>query len=235
MTITLIGDSLTAGNLGIPYTRYLNLPDTTVICNRGLDGDTVIGIQSRLDEALREDGPDVLVVQVGANDFLLPEMAFKGGSWTAFVDQMTARGSLPSPDAGIFAERYSNLIETASSWGVGRTVCVTIPPAGEDLSSERNRIRGDFNRIILKTAAETGTEIADAAKGFEDILSGLDTSDWFFGEPEDFPADVRKVRRNRGSMSLAEERGLYLTMDGAHLNETGAELMAGIISEAILG
>lgn len=235
MTITLIGDSLTAGNLGIPYSRYLKFPETTNISNRGRDGDTVIGIQNRIDDALRVDSPDILVIQVGANDFLLPEMAARGGSWTAFVDQMTARGSLPSSDAESFAERYANLVRTASSWGIDRTICVTIPPTGEDLSSERNRIRGVFNQYILKTATEEGAEIADAARGFEDILSGLDTSDWFFGEPEDFTADVRKVRREAGAVRLSEKRGLYLTMDGAHLNEAGAELMAEVISKVISG
>jgi lysophospholipase L1-like esterase len=54
MTITLIGDSLTAGNLGIPYSRYLNLnlPDDVLVLNRGLDGDTVQGIFSRLEDTL---------------------------------------------------------------------------------------------------------------------------------------------------------------------------------------
>lgn len=235
MTITLIGDSLTAGNLGIPFTRYFELPETTHIRNRGLDGDTVIGVQSRLEDALREDNPDLLLIQVGANDFLLPEMAARGGSWTAFVDQMTARGSLPSSGAGDFAEKYADLIETASSWGINRIVCVTIPPTGEDLTSERNRVRRDYNRLILKAAADAGVELADAAKEFEEILIPVDTSDWFFGEPGDFTADVRRVRRDRGSMNLAEERGLYLTMDGAHLNEKGAELMANIITKVISG
>lgn len=235
MKITLIGDSLTAGNLGIPYEKYLKFADTILVRNHGLDGDTVVGVQSRLEDALREDGPDVLVIQVGANDFLLPEMASRGGAWTTFVDQMIARGSLPSSDAESFGESYANLIRTASSWGVGRIVCVTIPPTGEDLSSERNRIRRGFNLQIMRVAADAGAEIADVAGGFGDVLSGLDTSDWFFGEPEDFTADVRTVRRKRGSMSLAEERGLYLTMDGAHLNETGGALMAGIISKVILG
>jgi hypothetical protein len=60
------------------------------------------------------------------------------------------------------------------------------------------------------------------------------TSDWFFGEPADFTADVGKVRRAKGAMKLSEERGLYLTMDGAHLNEKGADLMGKVISRAIL-
>jgi lysophospholipase L1-like esterase len=233
MTITLIGDSLTAGSLGIPYSRYLNLPDDAPIL-KGLDGDTVQGIFGRLEDALRVDGPDVLVIQVGANDILLPEMAARGGDWTAFVSEMTARGSRPAADIGIFGETYTNLIEMASAWGTDRVVCVTIPPVGENLESERNRKRLEYNKRIRAAADSAGAEVVDVAAEFEKELKIVTTSDWFFGEPADFTADVRKVRRAKGAMKLSEERGLYLTMDGAHLNERGAELMGKVISRAIL-
>ncbi len=234
MTITLIGDSLTAGNLGIPYSRYLNLPDDALILNRGRDGDTVQGIFGRLEDTLRVDGPDVLVIQVGANDILLPEMAARGGDWTAFVNEMTDRGSLPAADIGIFGEIYTNLIEMASAWGTDRVVCLTIPPVGENLASERNQKRLEYNKRIRTAADSAGAAVADVAAEFEKELKIMTTSDWFFGEPADFTADVRKVRRGKGAMKLSEERGLYLTMDGAHLNEKGADLMGQVISRAIL-
>jgi len=234
MTITLIGDSLTAGNLGIPYSRYLNLPDNALILNRGLDGDTVQGIFDRLEDTLRVDGPDALVIQVGANDILLPEMAARGGNWTAFVSEMTARGSLSAADIGIFEEVYTNLIEMASAWGTDRVVCLTIPPVGENLASERNRKRLEYNKRIRTAADSAGAAVADVAVEFEKELKIVTTSDWFFGEPADFTKDVKKIRRAKGAMKLSEDRGLYLTMDGAHLNEKGADLMGKVISRAIL-
>ncbi|MCK5249864.1 MAG: hypothetical protein KAJ98_07870, partial [Spirochaetaceae bacterium] len=114
MTITLLGDSLTAGNLGIPYTEYLKLPEESRVINHGMDGDTILGVCSRLDDALRTDKPDILVIQTGANDLLLPEMAARDGNWTPFIEEMTARGSLPTPNYNTFAGIYTHMIEAAS-------------------------------------------------------------------------------------------------------------------------
>ncbi|RKX72732.1 MAG: hypothetical protein DRP60_13270 [Spirochaetes bacterium] len=240
MTVLLIGNSLTAGNLGIPYSRFLNFPEDDSsehrIINRGRDGDTLLGVGSRLEEALKEDVPDVLVIQTGANDILLPEMASRGGLWTPFVREMEKQGSIPTTDPQGFSEIYAEMIYGAVSRGVDirRIICVTITPIGEVLHSERNRKREVYNREIRRTAAETGAALADVSVEFESILEKIkNQSDWFFDNPGDFTADVKEVRRGKGAMGLSQERGLYLTMDGAHLNEKGAELMGKVISSAI--
>jgi len=238
MTLMLIGNSLTAGNLGIAYSRYLDFPEKpdNRIINLGLDGDTLQGVKNRLRKALEKEIPDILVIQTGANDILLPEMKSRGGDWASFVKAMTDRGSIPAAGPGEFLDIYSEMIEETTARGIDirDIICVTIPPLGENLQSSRNRIRRDFNRSILKAVKDTGAVPADAAREFEQLLQGIETpSDWFFENPEDFTADVKEVRRGKGAMKLSEERGLYLTMDGAHLNEKGAELMAGVISTAI--
>jgi len=236
MTVTLIGNSLTAGNLGIPYARYLNFPENAHVVNRGRDGDTVRGVRARMDEVLRSDGPDVLVVQTGANDILLPEMAARGGTWTAFVDEMAEHGSVPTPDPSKFGAAYKEILDIAFSWGVEHVVAVTIPPLGEDLASQRNRERKNLNDQIRMAADTGGARLADVAAAFESELAEVGVpSEWFFGKPADFVSDVRRVRREKGAAAISEERGLYFTMDGAHLNERGAALMGRIVSDAVLG
>ncbi len=241
MTVLLIGDSLTAGNLGIPYIRFLNLPKGRSyehrIINCGQDGDTLLGVGSRLKEALKEDNPDILVIQAGANDILLPEMATRGGLWTQFVREMEKRGSIPTTDPRKFSEIYTEMIGRAVTLGVdiNRIIIATIPPIGESIHSGRNRKREEYNRAIRRAAEETGANLADVSVEFERILETIENpSDWFFGSPADFTADVKEVRRGKGAMGLSEERGLYLTMDGAHLNEKGAELMGTVISSGIV-
>lgn len=234
MTLTLIGDSLTAGNLGIPYLQYLSITPDIQVHNRGRDGDTVQGVFRRLDDVLRSDGPEILVIQVGANDILLPEMSARGGNWTSFVEQMTREGITPSADIGEFSDIYTELIGTASTLGVDGIVCATIPPIGEVLETERNRLRVELNRQIRESAGTAGIGLADVAEKFESILKSVSApSEWFFGDPADFITDIRTVRRSGGAMALSKERGLILTMDGAHLNERGGELMAQVISHAI--
>jgi len=227
MIVTLLGDSLTAGNLGIPYTRYLNLSADYKIVNRGRDGDTVQGIRDRLDDALRSDGPDIVVVQVGANDVLLPEMAARGGAWKEFVDKISAAGSVPSPDSRLFSDLYDDLLLRISAWGVDRIVCATVPPMGENLADERNRKREEINRRIRIAAQNSGALLADIADDFEKKLEDLQLpSEWFFSDPSVFVTDARILRKDKSAMRLSESRGLCLTMDGAHLNEQGA-LIAG--------
>ena len=241
MTITFMGDSLTAGNLGIPFLRYLPRPSGRHFVNRGKDGDTVRGLLSRLGDALAADVPDIVVLEAGANDILLPEMAARGGAWTPFVEEMTASGSVPTPDPEEFADLYARLLSAAAVGAARRVVAMTIPPIGENLESARNRRRSELNRRIRR-AVENAEErnrrvhLADAAAAFESALRESPLrSDHFFGEPGDFAADARRIRRDRNAEALSKERGLLLTMDGAHLNEKGAKMAAGILNEALGG
>jgi len=225
MTVLLIGNSLTAGNLGIPWSRYLKLPGKNSsgnrIINRGLDGDTLPGVRNRLGQFLNREIPDLLVIQTGANDILLPEMASRGGDWSLFVEQMMERGSIPTAGPGEFRTNYAEMIRSAVSRGMNgrKIICVTIPPIGENLQSGRNLRRIEYNNALRRAVSDEGAVLADAAAAFEKILGEVDEpSDWFFSSPGGF---------------TSEERGLYLTMDGAHLNERGAELMGEVISSAI--
>ena len=236
MTVTIIGDSLTAGNLGIPYMRYLNPPEGTAIINRGRDGDTVRGVRERLEESLRADRPDVLVVEIGANDILLPEMAARGGNWTPFVERMLTQGSIPTPDPDDFIAMYADLLHIAGSWGTEHIICLSIPPVGENLGSERNRRREVLNRRIRELTVDEGLLLLDIAAAFENELKSISlTSDYFFDDPGEFVIDARLIRRKQEAAILSEERGLFFTMDGAHLNEKGAALMARVISESLAG
>ncbi len=235
MVVTLLGNSLTAGKIGIAYEKYLKLPGEYKIINRGRDGDTIKGLSSRLDEVLREDGPEILLIQSGANDILIPEMAERGGKWEAFVHDMQKRGSIPTYSGDEFSSACNELYNKASSWGINRVITVTIPPIGENLESPRNKKRENYNSLIRDAADNNAVEIADVAGAFEKRLSEHQPgSDWFFSQPNDFAADIRRIHRDGTALSISEERGLFLTMDGAHLNEHGAKLMGQVIRRSIL-
>jgi lysophospholipase L1-like esterase len=238
MTITLIGDSLTAVNLGIPYSRYLDIPAESRLLNRGKDGDTIRGVLSRIEEALAEAEEGAVVLEIGANDILLPEMEARGGRWKAFTEDLVASGSVPTPDPGKFEELYGLLLRIVGDASPERIVVATIPPIGEDLGTYRNGLRERLNAGIRRAAEKASktipaVKLADVAAAFEEVLGEIDAvSDRFFGEPEDFAADARRVRRGKAA-ALSEERGLRLTTDGAHLNEEGARLLAAVVGEAL--
>jgi len=71
MKIVCIGDSLTAcGGDGGRYTDWLNiwLPEHTII-NKGIGGDTLAGGRQRFQSDVLELKPDIVVIELGANDF----------------------------------------------------------------------------------------------------------------------------------------------------------------------
>lgn len=70
-TIVCIGDSLTVcGGEGGRYTDYLAkwLPNDTII-NKGINGDTLAGGRARFDRDVLDLHPDVVIIELGANDF----------------------------------------------------------------------------------------------------------------------------------------------------------------------
>jgi acyl-CoA thioesterase-1 len=70
-TIVCIGDSLTVcGGEGGRYTDWLQkwLPSHKII-NKGINGDTLAGGSARFDRDVLELKPDVVVIELGANDF----------------------------------------------------------------------------------------------------------------------------------------------------------------------
>lgn len=234
MILTLIGDSLTAGKLGVAYADWLNLPDDTDLINLGKDGDTVRGVRDRLSEALSDTLPDILVIEAGANDILLPEMKSRGGEWASFVADMEKRGSRPAESTEKFESTYRDMLSICEAKGIRCVIAVTIPPLGEGPAPLQDKRRKEMNRIILKLAEEHRAEVADVACLFEEVLENfLVRSDWFFDSPSVFTTDLRRIRRDRSAMPLSEERGLYLTVDGAHLNEKGAEMMGIAVSNAV--
>ncbi len=238
MTLMLLGDSLSAGNLGIPYSRYLSFSADSRIANHGIDGDTLRGVLLRIENALNSDKPDAVLLGIGGNDILLPKMAARGGTWTAFVEEMIASGAVPTSDPEEFETLFARLIRVSADAKPERIIVTTIPPLGENLESPWNRLRENLNRRIRRVAAAAGKDenpavrLADTANAFEEVLRQRTVrSDWFFGDPKDFITDKRRMRREKGAVMLSEERGLYLTMDGVHFNERGAELFAGVVNK----
>lgn len=71
LKIVCFGDSLTVcGGEGGRYSDYLQqwMPDCTVI-NKGKSGDTLDGGKSRFQSDVLDINPDIVVIELGANDF----------------------------------------------------------------------------------------------------------------------------------------------------------------------
>jgi acyl-CoA hydrolase len=81
-SVLAIGDSVTFGTGAEPGEDYpAQLASLTgwMIHNHGIPGDTSIGVKERIDDALDETKPALVILEIGGNDFLKrqPEFAVK--------------------------------------------------------------------------------------------------------------------------------------------------------------
>ncbi|MCG8454596.1 MAG: SGNH/GDSL hydrolase family protein [Spirochaetales bacterium] len=229
--IHILGDSLTAGNLGIPYTGFL-APHYAVSID-GKDGDTLLGALDRFQAHQEPKDTQILVVEIGANDVLLPHVGSRSSEWAQAVGAMIDSGSRPTPQPQQFAFFYKQLLNKAQERGY-QLVLLTIPPLGENLALPPNPQRMVLNHQIRILSQRPNTVLVDVALEFEKQLQRREqASDWLFPHPQDFILDKRRMRREGGTAKLCQERQLLLTMDGAHLNETGAKIMGNLLSEGI--
>ena len=231
--IMFLGDSLTAGNLGASYLKLLEKEESLKgykLINAGEDGFTMSGLQLKLEKYLEEnDTPDLLVLEGGANDLLLPHMQKAGTAWNPFIRKLSRHGSIPASSSQEFRTHCSAVLSTALDGGITQVFVCTIPCLGEDLSSELNRQREEYNRILRDLCLEYTNNLfscicLDASAEIEPILSES-SADWLFSSPEDLQSDALTIMES-GEERLCRERDLLLTIDGAHLNQRGAEILS---------
>ncbi|HHV62698.1 MAG TPA: SGNH/GDSL hydrolase family protein [Firmicutes bacterium] len=165
MNLVIVGDSLTQGVPGCSYVSVLKrmLPSFSITA-LGLGGDTLLGISQRITAYLSEAGegvapiPEVVVIEAGANDILMPLLERRGMGWEGLGRKLRARGSLPTSDPSEFGALYRKTVNRILEAGVRKVVAVTIACLGEVPSSPPNRLRDAFNAEIRKL--DTGTGIA---------------------------------------------------------------------------
>jgi len=241
-TILFMGDSLTAGKLGASYLEVLqNDPEmrNRTFINAGEDGYTIEGIRIRMESILDSGNlPDVLVVEGGANDLLLPFMRSSGHEWDPFIRKLKRHGSIPLESEEAFREGMKRILSAAFDRGIKNVLTCTIPCLGENLSTPLNRKRERYNRIIRTVTGEFQESLyecscVDAALPFEAELEQFQPgSDHLFKTPEELMKDAGRILKE-GEDRICSERGLRLTIDGTHLNRTGAQMLAEVFRKAL--
>lgn len=234
--IMFLGDSLTAGTIGSSWFELLQgeaLFKEFNLINAGENGFTMAGLHMKLKEHLKTNPPPhVLVIEGGANDILLPHMQGADHSWNPFIRKLLRHGSAPASSARAFRKISSELLSNAVDSGISQIFMCTIPCLGEDLESDLNHRRGEYNRIIREVCSELSQNgysctCLETALEVEAIL-GKTGSRWLFRTPDDLQNDALYIAEN-GEDALCRERKLQLTIDGAHLNRRGAELFSSLV------
>lgn len=229
--VLVVGDSLTAGTIGSPYTGFLReLHPGDRLFVRGKNNDTLLGAGERAERFLSVRQADVVVLVIGVNDILLPTLSHRRGLWSAGVRLLVRLGAACRPEPGAFRESYLEVLERLRRRHPGPIVIATLTCLGEDLGSELNRRRAEFNDQIRELAGRAGVQLADLGRAFDEVLARLPHAP----NPQLLRYDALVINVLRTRLGLPPRNGVSapyrLTVDGVHLNARGARLVAQTIA-----
>lgn len=228
MKVLFIGDSITNGKLGASFVdRVAGYYPGCQLNNLGKDGDTLNKITERLLGHLAiESSYEYIVLQGGYNDLLLPTFPHKGPLFRLAYNQQIKKGLTPLTKTPDIYNLLKNTVGTITSLCTSKIILLTVGCVGEKLSSALNKNRIALNQVIRTIVREENLLLADAAAAFETYLSTKEPSNYCL---DSFWAVTVFDKMKKEFSELCEKRKLYLTIDGVHLNKTGAELFANSV------
>lgn len=224
MIIAFFGDSLTEGTPGVSYLDILKekFPHHTLL-NCGKRGDTVISLCRRIQKIPIILHLDLAFLWVGVND-VLHRTTWRRRLIKRLRNQPLARSCQE------FRSFYRSLLDF-----LGRKAdrIVTVPPLfiGEDIDNVWNRELEDLGKIIEDLSAEAShvcyLNIRNALlpvlrPGF--ALESVRVSSLL---------RIIGLKSRRLNKKPASTGGIF-TIDGIHLNQTGAKRVAEFFSDVIL-
>jgi len=224
-TISLFGDSLTLGRIGIPYHRFL----VGNIEVRGIEGETFSAIAKRVERYLARHQPHTLVIQGGANDLLLSE-----------ASPLYNPKFPPVKDHALYRETLTqtlNKIELLAP--KTRVIICSIPILGEDLTSKLNAQRKTRNKVLKEYLLERGTAVyCDITDECEQIITREQDSPvfpYFIEDYANFDRDAQFIQGDEERAALlSQERHLVVTVDGLHPNGRGARSIASPLAKLLV-
>ena len=229
MKVAFFGDSLTEGFPGVAYFSLLKkiFPDFELF-NYGKGGDTVISLLKRLEKLTFPEPFDIAFLWVGVND------VFVKTSWTYPIIK-TLRRQPWAKNRETFGICYRKLLHFLLP-KAERLFTVSPLLIGEDLNNPWNRELEELSRIIAELSHEHESCIHIDLR--EVFISRIDSKSVSPYVPKSFLRILRDATAFKTAEAIAEEasrRGLFLTLDGVHLNGAGAALVAEAFALAIEG
>ena len=226
MKIVFFGDSITRGSPGASYLDILmeELPEETIE-NQGRGGETAAGLQKRIRWVSWDEPFDLAFVWVGVNDLIF------NVDWSSPKQDRLKQPLVEMVND--FGDYYHLILLDASAIAT-RVVAISPLFLGENYDSIHNR------RLQV-----LGKRIEEMAQQFDNV-EYLDLRDSLISELEAkniLASPARSAEEATGDtkpdQSVDDESGswqgeLYFTVDGVHLSEAGAQIVADALVEKII-
>ena len=234
MKILFIGNSITKGEIGESFVDLFKEqhPDW-IIKNAGVNGDTLKNISYRIAKAIEENNYDFIVIEAGFNDIILPYLDKRGLLFRFAFRYLVRKGRRPvTPEK--FQVKLSQMIDFIQSKSNSKIILTTLGCINENLSSDINLKRIDYNGFIVKVANDYHCLVADIAYEMDSVLNKSIQTDYLLKNfLNTVYLDKKRCRNDGGADRLSTKRNLSLTIDGVHLNSAGALIYKQTIERQI--
>jgi lysophospholipase L1-like esterase len=227
LKIAFLGDSLTEGIVGASYVDLLQdkLPQHEMV-NHGRGGETVKSLYRRIQRMEWPSPFDLGVFWIGVNDVLVKT------HWFIRIKKRL-RAQPWANNHSEFREYFGSLLE----WGRDKfSRLFTLPPLfiGEDIDNPWNTELTALADIIQDlTLSDPHAEFIDIRKPFFSGLASIKAAPFIPKGLFRVIVDAFAAPTADGSEKAAGEEGLRYTIDGVHLNKTGAEMVAEFLGDRI--
>lgn len=228
--IVFFGDSLTAGTYGVGYVGELDGHLDVGRCERvnaGIAGNTTWNLLERLDRAVLDREPDLVVLQGGHNDFLTVN------SWITRRLRGLGRTQKILPiTPEVFRTNHHVVLDRLQARLGDRVICTSTTILGELPDSPMNRAFRPYVEIVREAAEKRGLPFVDFHQAFgEACRRAGGVRDYTFGPFLVSTVLVRFLRRD--PETVARLLGLKLTFDTRHPNRTGSQLLARTLAPTL--
>ncbi|MBB4826280.1 lysophospholipase L1-like esterase [Sporosarcina luteola] len=209
MKIALIGDSLTEGRPGVSFVNILKekYPNSTFV-NLGKPGETVKSLHSRLTKTNLDSNYDLAFLWIGVND--------------VYSKLLKVQAQPVVENHQEFSEFFNEVLRMVLP--SARHVVVVSPAiVGEDLQNPSNCEVRELSSLIQSITKNDPTIcFLNMQSVFEKELANVHSSDYISTGVMRVMKDVLFYTNPARIDRLSSKRGLYLTLDGIHLNSKGA-------------
>ncbi len=229
MKIVCLGDSLTFGNVGYSYIRFL---DKKIHCiNKGKNGDTLRGAYERVRKFIDRPGvsADLYILGIGTNDITLPYIRSLSPFWRALMTPH-CRIMQCIEDDEIFHQEYDRMLAFLAKHDK-RAVLFGIPYI--NLQGFPHHTAQKRNAMIAELAKRYRFPFVDIYALQTQTLPESHVYAWKHG----YLLRVWDALMMRllpfSKDAFARARKLHSTVDGVHFNSASAKMLAAEIERAL--
>lgn len=227
MKIAFVGNSLTKGIPGIGYVGVIKRKEPSwEILNYGKGGDSVASLLQRIKKIRFPEELDHIVLEIGVNDVYVKVSKVQSVLRTLLNQPWS---SSVADFENSYREVLSVLMDKAKS-----LIVVTPVLMGELVDNGWNDELKQLSDLIEKLVSPYDkVRLVKAGELFTEHLKVLSPSSYILLNPFSVVSDALFLRTRKAVDRKAEKRGLFYTLDGVHLNGTGAEMLSDELISAI--